>query len=262
MRLFEAPLSHSRISELFGSLSYKDLNASPYRFEEPSNPGSLPIPSLSCRTMLMLISFRLKAAMTKIERLEKEKKDREPLYEVGKNIRSRFLEQARETILCDDRRSLDVAIIEQGNVAAHSGNSAADAALVFQMPNLPNAHHKVFTELYIASPAEYTLGHTVSRNPKMREAVDLWATIRTVKSLNQGVDRPLKEKQSAMDAFEIITAKYLTAEMERRKLSNNEEMEVDKRLAVLKEFTKIIVEYDRRITGKEGGKKKISNTAY
>jgi hypothetical protein len=36
----------------------------------------------------------------------------------------------------------------------------------------------------------------------------------------------------------------MAIEMEQRQLSPNEEMEVDRRLAVLKEFTKIIVEYD------------------
>ena len=213
---------------------------------------------LSCWPMLMLTSFRLKVANAEIERLETETKDREPLYEVGKNIRARFLEQARETILCDDRRNLDMAIIEQGNVAAHSGNSAADLALCFQMPSPPISFLKVFKGLYDTDLAYYM----VLKNPKLRETIDLWATIRTVKSLNQGVDKPLKEKQSAMDAFDIIIAKYKAAEMEQRQLSQFEELVVDRRLAVLKEFTKIIVEYDRRITGKDGGKKKISSTAY
>ena len=206
----------------------------------------------------MLTSFRLKVANAEFERLETEKKDREPLYEVGKKIRARFLEQARETILSDDRRNLDMAIIEQGNVAAHSGNSAADLALCFQMPSPPISSLKVFRELYDTDLAYYM----VLKNPKLRETIDLWATIRTVKSLNEGVDKPLKEKQSAMDAFDIIIAKYKAAEMEQRQLSQFEELVVDRRLAVLKEFTKIIVEYDRRITGKDGGKKKISTTSY
>jgi hypothetical protein len=217
---------------------------------------------LSCRPMLMLTSFRLKIANAKIERLEKERKDREPLYEVGKNIRARFLQQARETILWDDRSNLDMAIIEQGNGAAHSGNSAADAALLSQTPNLRNSYQKVFTELYVTDPAVYIQGYMISSNPKLRETIDLWATILAVKSVNQGVDRPLKEVQSAMDAFEIILRKYMAAEMEQRQLSPNEEMEVDRQLAVLKEFTKIIVEYDRRITGRNGGKKKISTPGW
>jgi len=208
--------------------------------------------------MLMPTSFRLKVANAEIERLETEKNDREPLYEVGKKIRARFLEQARETILSDDRRNLDMAIIEQGNVAAHSGNSAADLALCFQMPSPPISSLKVFRELYDTDLAYYM----VLKNPKLRETIDLRATIRTVKSLNEGVDKPLKENQSAMDAFDIIIAKYKAAEMEQRQLNQFEELVVDRRLAVLKEFTKIIVEYDRRITGKDGGKKKISTTSY
>lgn len=197
--------------------------------------------------MLMLTSFRLRVANAKIERLEKEKVDREPLYEVRKKIRARFLEQASTRILSHDRRNLNMAILEQGNVAAHSGNSAADAAFLFQTPILGNYHHRVFTELYATGPTATMQGYMVAKNSKMREAIDLRATIRAVKSLNQGVDRPLREKQSAMDAFEIIMAKYKTAEIEQRQLSRNEEMEVDRRLAELKASTKGIVEYDRRM---------------
>jgi hypothetical protein len=213
-------------------------------------------------------SSRLEAAKVRIEELDEENKDREPLYEIGKDVRLRFLEQAREPILFTNYGKLDLAAIERGNEAAHSGNGIADAALLSQIPHTLNrnkAHQhavereKTFKSLYLLEPDTYM--QTTATNWKLREAIDQQATIRTVRSLNQGVDRPLKEKQSAMDAFEIIKMKYQKAKVEGGELNESEEKEVDRRLAVLQEFTKTIVEYDRKVTGKNGGKK-ASGTAY
>jgi hypothetical protein len=204
--------------------------------------------------MLTLTSSRLEAAKVRIEELEKEKQEREPLYEIGKDIRLRFLEQARESVLFTDHAKLNLATIERGNEAAHSGNGVAVAAIISQISHTANCnklHHsaaerrKIFISLYLLEHGTYM--QTTATNRKLREAINLQATIRTIRSLNQGVDRPLKEKQSAMDAFEIIRMKYDKASAEETELNESEEKEVIRRLGVLREFTKTIVEYDRRL---------------
>lgn len=54
---------------------------------------------------------------------------REPLVKIEVDIRLRFLDQAREIALNIPRDEADMALRTNGNVAAHRGNAAADAAL-------------------------------------------------------------------------------------------------------------------------------------
>lgn len=220
------------------------------------------------------LEAQLSSAHATIDALKKEKADAQPLYQVGRDIRRRFLELAREQVLFEDRKNLSAWTIEEGNGAAHAGDGIADAALVCRIPEsiidgwdwqaTPNAEfhslNEVFESLYHSAPATYL--QRTAKNPMLREAIDLQATIRTVKSLNNGVDRPLKEKQSAMDAFELIMKRYNRAMQDGRELTEDEDMEVWRRLKALREFTKVIVEYDRRMKAKEVGKEKPSKTAY
>jgi hypothetical protein len=58
-----------------------------------------------------------------------EKESMKPLLDVGIAVRLRFLEQAKNTYLNEQRGGLNQITIREGNQAAHSANGTADAAL-------------------------------------------------------------------------------------------------------------------------------------
>ncbi|KAA8568463.1 hypothetical protein EYC84_007495 [Monilinia fructicola] len=81
-----------------------------------------------------------------------------PLVKIGVDIRLRFLDQARETVLNISRDKADVALRNNGNIAAHRGNAAADAAL-FKGGFIPEEFEdaeEVFTALYQCESSQYS----------------------------------------------------------------------------------------------------------
>jgi hypothetical protein len=182
------------------------------------------------------------------DKLRKELKVKEPLHKVGKDIRRRYLEQALEPVLGTKLKALNHAAIERGNAAAHHGNGEADAALLSLITGETStgALSAVFKNLYRYEPNSYIQ----STKPNIREAIDCQATIRTLKSLNRGNDRPLKERQSVLDNFAIIMEKHQKAKMLDGEQDTATREDLERRLATVKEFTAKIVEYDRRRTAK------------
>ena len=239
------------------------------------------------------LELELKSQREKIGRLEKELILKEPLFEVGVAIRTRYLEQAKEAfwhIKTWDKGSseyvlkkyeVDPTTIEKGNQAAHGGNGMADGSL-FVLGKLSrqwatkdiddrveephDAHWRkpvvtefdgntsryvagttylepmnIFEELYHYRPTVY-----VTMPNKMLEAIDCEATIKTLKSLNEGLDRPLVEKQQALENVDVIVAKY-------PKLLKDEfdiDADVVRRVERVKALTEMIVTYDRKRSGK------------
>jgi hypothetical protein len=70
-----------------------------------------------------------KALERDLENLKLEKESMKPLLDVGIAVRLRFLEQAKNTYLNEQRGGLNQITIRKGNQAAHSANGTADAAL-------------------------------------------------------------------------------------------------------------------------------------
>ncbi|TGO07427.1 hypothetical protein BTUL_0278g00100 [Botrytis tulipae] len=97
--------------------------------------------------------------------LKKTHDIREPLVKIGADIRLRFLDQARETALGISRCEADMALRTNGNVAAHRGNAAADAAL-FKGNLIPEEYEEeaeeIFEKLYNHKSSAYPFFDGVS----------------------------------------------------------------------------------------------------
>lgn len=176
--------------------------------------------------------------------MKEEQDSKQPIYQVGLDIRNRFTEQARETILYVKYNSLDSQIVGIGNAAAHGGRGEADMMILLgnRIPKKKShTHTAIFKELYRHEPSVYK---TLPR--MLKEAIDCEATIRTLKPLNVGMSRPLVERQQALENVEILCAKF-------PKLSGadfDKDVDVKRRLDLIKSLTKNIVEWDRKIDGK------------
>ncbi|TEY60180.1 hypothetical protein BOTCAL_0184g00010 [Botryotinia calthae] len=88
-----------------------------------------------------------------------------PLVKIGADIRLRFLDQARDTALNISRCEADMALRTNGNVAAHRGNAAADAAL-FNGNFIPEEYEEeaeeIFQKLYNHKASEYPFFDSIS----------------------------------------------------------------------------------------------------
>ncbi|KAL2074855.1 hypothetical protein VTL71DRAFT_8634 [Oculimacula yallundae] len=225
---------------------------------------------------------------TKVAKLEIELKVKEPVFQVGVDVRTRYLEQAKESfwhVKTFDKISneyflkkytVDQVAIEKGNQAAYGGNGTADGALFvlgklsrdwatketkhesnesspYFNPDLSGGiggyggetsepePSNIFEELYHYRPSIYA-----TLPSKMLEVINYEATIKTLKSLNDGLDRPLQEKQQALENISVVLQKY-------PKLPRDEfdtDAEVSRRVERVKALTEIIVQYDRKKNGK------------
>jgi hypothetical protein len=195
---------------------------------------------------------RLKEENTK---LQQELIVKEPLFEMGKKVRIRYLAQAREMVLFVkprkgdtiqiERQELDKVGIENGNLSAHGGNGKADAALFqgnFLSETERYAYWVVFQALYKTPPQDYG-----TRSPKYLEIMDHEATIRTLKVLNDTLNRPLEARVQALIEIDILKEKY--AKMDDA-TKFDADREVDRRLTLVRTCTRKIVEYDRQKDGR------------
>lgn len=188
-------------------------------------------------------SLELKVSELREEnaKLQEELVVKQPLFDTGRKVRIRYLEQARELVLFVKPKNLDKVRIENGNIAAHGGNGKADAALFqgdFLSKKERSTYWVVFKALYTTSPDVYG-----SLSPKYLEVIDHEATIRTLKVLNGSLDRPLKERMLALGEIDILKGLHV-------KLDNDAkfdaDQDVDRRLGLVSEWTQKIVEYDRQ----------------
>jgi len=101
----------------------------------------------------------------KIMRLEQEMREKiyelhctGPFCQAAVEVRLRFLEQAREMIFGVPRAEVDVAIIQDGNNAAHRGNGELDSEL-FDSDFFPEEYRDdaemIFRELYGCAPSDW-----------------------------------------------------------------------------------------------------------
>jgi hypothetical protein len=79
--------------------------------------------------------------------MEKDRDLKAPLVKAAVEVRLRFVEQAREAVLNVSRGEVDLAIIENGNKAAHHANGEMDAEL-FTAVLVPEEYKEAATEIY------------------------------------------------------------------------------------------------------------------
>ncbi|KAF8852475.1 hypothetical protein BDZ45DRAFT_695060 [Acephala macrosclerotiorum] len=150
---------------------------------------------------------RLEWLETRNRELQLEVHLKEPLFQIGKDVRTRYLEEARSSQLTVARRELDKAAIERGNAAVYNGVSEADAAVLnggfltnLQLKNLT----PVFKTLYGDDPKEF-----YKLSAKMREAMDAYATIQTSAALNsKHPNLPLQELKIIEGTVRLMGLKH------------------------------------------------------
>jgi hypothetical protein len=125
--------------------------------------------------------------------MKDEQESKEPIYQVGLDVRCRFTELARETVLYVSKDTIDNIYVERGNMAAHEARGVADMMVLLRNRISENKYHTfatVFETLYRPKPAVYkTLPN------KLKEAIDCEASIRTLRPLKEGMNRPWLERQ-------------------------------------------------------------------
>jgi len=145
--------------------------------------------------------------------------------------------------------------LEIGNLAAHGGYGVTDAALFLEGHLSPKQHttlSPVYQTLYHYEPAE-----SINLPRSVQDAIDCEATIRTLQSLNEGLDRPLKERQIALENATIIREKYSKISWDVEAVATfDTDPGVVFRLTQVKELTHKIVEYDRQRKGQVGKEKR------
>jgi hypothetical protein len=178
-------------------------------------------------------------------KLKQELVVKQPLFDTGRKVRIRYLEQARELVMFVKPQNLVKIRIENGNIAAHGGNGTADAALFhgdFLSKKERSTYLVVFKALYTTSPDVYG-----ALSPKYLEVIDHEATIRTLKVLNSSLDRPLKWRMLALGEIDILKGLHVKID---NKAKFDADEEVDRRLGLVREWTQKIVEYDRQRDGR------------
>jgi hypothetical protein len=176
------------------------------------------------------------------KQLEDEIQLKEPLFQTGLSIRLRFLENNRAYMFGteEEERRPDPSIVRRGNDAAHAGLGQGDA-VIFQgswfndsLPKYPL--EETFQKLYHDKPSNYQ-----PRSTKMLEATDLEVTIRTLNAIKEVENRPIIQRQTALENYDYIKDKYEKMSVEKFE----SDVEVERRLGKLREMTKEIVKADR-----------------
>ncbi|KAF7924631.1 uncharacterized protein EAE97_010582 [Botrytis byssoidea] len=161
--------------------------------------------------------------------LKKTHEIREPLVKIGADIRLRFLDQARETSLGISRCEADMALRTNGNVAAHRGNAAADAAL-FKGNLIPEEYEEeaeeIFEKLYSHKSSAYPFFDGVSERQNDCEATlstitksSVSATLREEWRLvwNRILDGPDSKRKILIEELERLTDEIVDLERSSRR---------------------------------------------
>lgn len=180
-----------------------------------------------------------KILKSRIALLEKDRELKDPLFKVGVSIRARYLEMSKKLTLSLPRSGLDKECIEAGNAAAHDAMGEVDAIL-FQgdilSAEVKNNLEISFTELYKSGPGDYG-----SLSKRMAQVIDCAATIRTLNVLNEG-NRPIAQRQQALDQINILYNKYDKLSKERFDTDEDVKWRLDRLITLTRE----IVQEDRQ----------------
>lgn len=180
------------------------------------------------------------AAQEKVAQLQRERDQLQPLLQIGVRVRLRFLEQARETLYTVPRAQVLHGLILDGNMAAHNGSGKADALLFKHSliePELKLGLSEVFMSLYRSDPMSYG-----TWSPYMLDAIDHEVTIRMLRTVNDGLNRPLSERLWALEHIEYIRQKF----QKKDRIEFEADSDVTRRLLLVKELVEKIVSVDMR----------------
>jgi hypothetical protein len=144
---------------------------------------------------------KIKALERDLKNSKLEKESMKPLLDVGIAVRLRFLEQAKNTYLNEQRGGLNQITIREGNQAAHSANGTADAAL-FTMEILKNedALAPAFERVY----ANRTPTRHLQLPELLRRAWDCFATLSLFKGVRSGKGSKLFRKEHSSLSNDIF----------------------------------------------------------
>jgi hypothetical protein len=186
-----------------------------------------------------------KALERDLENSKLEKESMKPLLDVGIAVRLRFLEQAKNTYLNEQRGGLNQITIRKGNQAAHSTNGTADAAL-FTLGILKN--EDALAPTFERVCANVTPTRYLQLPELLRRAWDCFATLSLFKGVRSGKESKLSRKGHSSLTDGIL------GKWDRRKASDYPgKFERDIRnwylLDRLKWLTVEIVEFDRLRSG-------------
>ncbi|KAM0134398.1 hypothetical protein ACHAO1_005794 [Botrytis cinerea] len=147
-----------------------------------------------------------------------------PLVKIGADIRLRFLDQARDTALKISRCEADMALRTNGNVAAHRGNVAADAAL-FNGNFIPEEYEdeaeEIFQKLYNHQASDYPFFDSISGRQNDCEATLSIITTSSVSAIlreewrvvwNKIVHCSANNKMSLIEKLESLTDEIVDVE--------------------------------------------------
>lgn len=119
---------------------------------------------------------------TRIRELEREVAVMRPLFEIGRDVRVQFLEEARVEIFKLSRTETDKAILDQGIAASHHANWKVDATLMTGGV-ISLAHQRLFGPLF-----KIMYGEDPDRmdnlSDKFKAAMEAFATIQVSPGLN------------------------------------------------------------------------------
>jgi predicted nuclease with TOPRIM domain len=165
---------------------------------------------------------------------------KERLVRIGAAVRLRFLEQAREKIDDVPRRDLDLAIIEEGNSAAHRADGDADKAL-FENDLVPEDSlsdlKKTFKDLYHPDHDTYDFDYA---NPELLQ--DCRATLRTLQARDRFYEASdLRAEFNKLD-IEISDAMAI---LDRPGGNIDDDNYINGKIEELQELTDRIVQFER-----------------
>lgn len=153
-------------------------------------------------------------------------------------LRLRFLEQAREMIFSVPRNEVDIAIIQDGNKAAHRGSGEIDAAL-FKADLIPENYKEsaetIFRHLYKCDPMDYS-----ETSSKMKRVIDCEASLASLKPRNNN-----NESEEERDEYSEILWEIRWEEEHWHQDYFESSVEVENLIVKLESLTDDIIQLDR-----------------
>lgn len=182
---------------------------------------------------------------SKVSLLESDRDLKAPFIQKAVDLRLRFLEQAREKILKVSRGDVDLAIIQNGNNAAHRAYGALDAAL-FKLNLIPEEYkatgETIFEKLYTVKPDQYGNWY-----PKAERLLDCRASIYALKPINRSNSTQESREEHGRIDTEIVRHQRMSwQDFESSKV-------VEELIVKLENLTDEIIQLDR---SRHGGQRR------
>ncbi|KUJ13059.1 uncharacterized protein LY89DRAFT_737954 [Mollisia scopiformis] len=208
-----------------------DYEALKAHLETPATPGAAPT------------AAQMEWLTARNQELQLENHLREPLFRIGRDIRARFLEEGRESVLHITRREMDKSLLERGHAANSNANAEADAA-VLNGRFLTNEQYKKLVPVFHTLYGDYPDVH-YKNSPRVREAMEAYATCQTSAACNS--------KHPSLPVEELRRVAHLTktlcqqsTKMEHKEFDEDTGGHAEKHIVMIKEAMVPILKFDRK----------------